>query len=102
MPYPREFCPRSVLLSDGIHAVATRFSTDPDYIDSLYVNQGSRYRCGDGVCWMAPPDDGGRAVLISSEPLNEGPRWQAVPRNQMALVDAAADVVFRPLALAGA
>ena len=92
----------NLLLSDGTHAVASRFSTDPDYIDSLYVNQGSQYRCEDGVCWMAPPDEARPAVLISSEPLNQGPRWQALERNRMALVDAGAEVAFRSLALPAA
>ena len=89
----------NLLLSDGTHAVASRFSTNPDYIDSLYVNQGSRYHCDGESCWMAAPDEAGRAVLISSEPLNEGPRWQPLARNQMALVEGGASVSFQPLAL---
>jgi len=92
----------NLLLSDGTHAVASRFSTDPDYIDSLYVNEGARYHCDGEACWMAPPDEQERAVLISSEPLNEGPRWQTLARNQMALVDAGANVDFRSLVLAAA
>ncbi|HKL52246.1 MAG TPA: class II glutamine amidotransferase, partial [Wenzhouxiangellaceae bacterium] len=35
----------NLVLTDGKNAAACRFSTNPDYIDSLYVNEGSRYRC---------------------------------------------------------
>lgn len=88
----------NLLLADGRSSVACRFSTDPDHLDSLYINQGSHYRCEDGVCRMSAPARTGRAVLISSEPLNEGPRWQSLGRNQMALVDADLAVRSRPLA----
>lgn len=43
----------NLVLTDGRNAAASRFSTNPDYIDSLYINQGSGYRCDDGVCYMA-------------------------------------------------
>jgi len=76
----------NLVLTDGRNAAACRFSTNPDYIDSLYLNQGSSYRCDDGVCYMAEPGEGGSAVLISSEQLNEGPRWKEVPRNHVALI----------------
>lgn len=88
----------NLVLTDGRNAVACRFSTDENYIDSLYINQGSRYRCEDGVCWMAEPADSARAVLISSEPLNEGPRWKPLERNQVALVSPDCSVSFRALA----
>ena len=87
----------NLVLTDGQNAAACRFSTDENYIDSLYVNQGSRYRCDGEVCWMAEPDDSSRAVLISSEPLNEGPRWKPIPRNHVALVSSDRSVSFREL-----
>lgn len=88
----------NLVLSDGCHAAACRFSTDPDYVDSLYLNEGSRYRCDDGVCYMAAPTETERAVLISSEPLNDDPRWQAMARDHVALVDAHGRVRTEPLA----
>ena len=84
----------NLVLTDGHNAAACRFSTDPDYIDSLYLNQGSGYRCENGVCYMAKPDDASRAILISSEPLNEGPRWREVPRNHVARVSSDLSVVL--------
>jgi len=92
----------NMVLTDGENAAACRFSTNPEYIDSLYVNQGSRYRCDGDVCWMAEPDDSSRAVLISSEPLNKGPRWNAIPRNHVALVSSDRSVSFRELSACAA
>ena len=87
----------NLVLTDGKNAAACRFSTDPDYIDSLYINQGSRYRCEEKVCYMAEPDGSSRAVLISSEPLNTGPRWTPIERNHVALVSSDRSVSFREL-----
>jgi len=87
----------NLVLSDGRNAAACRFSSDPDYIDSLYINQGGRYYCDGAVCAMTAPKDSQRAILISSEPLNTGPRWQAIPRNHVALVDSDLGVKTREL-----
>lgn len=90
----------NLVLTDGVNAVACRFSTDPDYIDSLYVNEGSQYTCIDGHCEMTQQDGDERAVLISSEPLNPSPRWKAVGRNQVVLVSGDRSVSFRELSVA--
>ena len=87
----------NLVLADGHNAATCRFSTDPNYIDSLYVNQGAGYRCEDGRCYMAEPDVSARAVLISSEPLNQGSGWKPVERNHVALVSSDCSVSFRPL-----
>ena len=89
----------NMVLTDGRNAAACRFSTDPDYIDSLYINQGGRYRCVDGDCRMSPPDDSEGAVLISSEPLSRGPRWESVPRNQLVTVSEDLSVSFREVSV---
>jgi len=88
----------NLVLTDGESAAASRFSTNPEYIDSLYLNQGARYRCKDGVCTMTEAGDGpGEAVLISSEPLNDGPRWREVPRNHQVLLSSSLALSVRPL-----
>ncbi|MCA1779266.1 MAG: class II glutamine amidotransferase [Xanthomonadaceae bacterium] len=92
----------NLVLTDGENAAACRFSTDENYIDSLYINQGSRYLCDNGVCVMAEPGDDGSAVLISSEPLNDGPRWKAIPRNHVALVSSDRSVSLRELSACAA
>lgn len=95
----------NLVLTDGANAAACRFSTDPDYIDSLYVNDGGRYRCVNGDCEMTPPSDVEGTVLISSEPLSRGPRWKALGRNQLVTVSEDFSVAFRdvsPPSLSGA
>ncbi len=88
----------NLILTDGQNAVACRYSSDPDYIDSLYINQGQRYHCEEGQCWMdSAEDSAAKAVLISSEPLNEGPHWQPVPVNSLVEIDASLAVEIRPL-----
>ena len=77
----------NLILADGRHAAACRYSTDPDYIDSLYYNLGRRVECIDGRCVMSPEAGKGRSVLISSEPLDADPAWQAVERNGFLMID---------------
>jgi glutamine amidotransferase len=94
---PGTHCYLNLVLSDGQHAAACRYSSDPGYIDSLYLNAGSAYSCDGERCWMEPEAGDARAILVSSEPLNPGPRWQPVPRNHMALIDRNLGVEFRSI-----
>jgi glutamine amidotransferase len=94
---PGTHCYLNLVLCDGNHAVACRYSSDPNYIDSLYVNTGSVYLCDGDRCWMEPDVGRPRAVLVSSEPLNKGPRWHPVPRNHMALIDRQLNIELRPI-----
>jgi len=88
----------NAVLSDGKNAVATRYSTDPDLIESLYINTGTKYFCDDdGVCHMLEQEGKTRAVLVSSEPLNDGAGWEAVPKNHMALISADRLIQIQPL-----
>jgi glutamine amidotransferase len=83
---PGTHCYLNLLLSDGKHAAACRYSSDPNYVDSLYLNTGSAYRCDGDRCWMESTG-ATRAILVSSEPLNADPGWMPVPRNHLALID---------------
>ena len=87
----------NLVLANGASVAACRFSTDPDYIDSLYLNQGASYACTDGVCSMDAPGTGSRALLISSEPLNDGSHWKKVPRNHLVLAAGPDSVSLRSL-----
>jgi len=81
---PDEKCYLNVALADGQHAVVCRFTTnDPEYAESLYLNQGRRYVCEEGICRMVHPEDGRGAVLVSSEPLSDEPGWTEIPVNTM-------------------
>lgn len=84
---PEEHCYLNMVVTDGHSAVACRFTTDdPDNADSLYVNHGRRYVCEDNVCRMVDPEEGGAAVLISSESLSEDPGWTPVPVNSLVVI----------------
>lgn len=94
---PGTHCYLNLVLADGEHAAACRYSSDPDYIDSLYYNRGAGYRCEGERCWMEPDSGRARAILVSSEPLNKGPRWHPVPRNHMVLIDRELNIELRPM-----
>ncbi|MDT8409629.1 MAG: class II glutamine amidotransferase [Wenzhouxiangellaceae bacterium] len=98
---PGTYAYLNLVISDGRNAATCRFSSNPDYIDSLYINQGGRYYCEGKVCAMTDPEDepgeDQRAILISSEPLNTGPRWQAIEKNHVALVSSDLSVKMREL-----
>jgi len=89
----------NLAVTDGVHSVVTRYTTEDGYAgESLYVDRGRRYVCENGACRMVAPDDAGGAVIVSSEPLSDDPGWEAVPRNHAVLIDGR-DVELRPLAL---
>jgi glutamine amidotransferase len=94
---PGTHCYLNLVLTDGHHAVACRYSSDPNYIDSLYLGTGSAYRCEGDRCWMETDDGQGRAILVSSEPLSQGPCWEPIPRNHVALVGSGLEVELRAL-----
>ena len=94
---PGELCYVNLVLTDGMGAVACRFTTDlPEHADSLYLNHGMRYICHDGVCQMVNPEGGEGAVIISSEPLSDGPGWTAVPPNHLVRVHIDNTVEIQP------
>ena len=41
----------------------------------------------EGVCRLVEPEEGGGAVIVSSERLSSDPGWECVPRNHMLLID---------------
>jgi len=94
---PGSHCYLNCVLTDGAHAVACRYSSDPDYIDSLYYNRGGNYRCDGDKCWMEPATGDVRAILVSSEPLNKSTLWEPVPRNHMVLIDRDLGLELQPI-----
>jgi ergothioneine biosynthesis protein EgtC len=90
----------NVAATNGLCAVVSRFTTQPDYEgESLYLHSGLRYICVDGACHMVAPDEHGAAVIVSSEPLSDDPGWQPVPRNHLVRIDADRRVEIEPLDL---
>ncbi len=73
----------NMVLCDGRSAATCRFSSDDDYVDTLYLNVGRRYACEQGTCRMLDPAAGESSVLISSEPLSTDPGWELIPANHV-------------------
>ncbi|MCB9897049.1 MAG: class II glutamine amidotransferase [Planctomycetes bacterium] len=88
----------NVAVSDGLRAVACRFTSDaPGKADSLYVHTGMRYECREGACAMVRPDDGLGAVIVASEALSSDPGWDEVPEGSMLLIDEQRRVKLEPV-----
>jgi predicted glutamine amidotransferase len=88
----------NVAFSDGECAVASRYTTEPDYDgESLYVHTGRLYVCTGGVCKMLAPERGRGCVLVSSEPLSDDPGWDMLPRNSLVLIHHDGTTSARPL-----
>lgn len=87
----------NLALSDGIEAVACRFTTHDGYDgESLFVHTGRIYVCSKGECRMLAPETGKGCVLISSEPLSDDHGWQPIPRNHLARIDRDGVVTLQP------
>lgn len=78
----------NLALTDGKRAVVTRWvdrqAAEPN---TLYVHEGTRYVCENGVCRMIDDQQGHGTVIITSEPLGEDCGWEKVPRNHLVTVD---------------
>ena len=88
----------NVAVTNGDAAVISRYcGSAPDKADSLYLHEGKRYVCEDGVCRMIEPDASRAAVIVASEPLSKDPGWDKVPANHLLVVDSDRTVSTRPL-----
>ncbi len=88
----------NMVVTDGKYMIGTRFVTTEEEPLSLYVSEGSRYECEDGICRMVPADAKEHAVLVVSEKLT-GLRedWKKIPANHFFLVDDESKVSFQPI-----
>lgn len=89
----------NLVACDGERAVITRYASGPAAANSLYFSAGRMYRCDEGLCHMDPEVDGPSAVLIASEPLDEGEGWTRVEPGHMVLVTPELNVSTRPIVL---
>ena len=84
---PGFYCYLNLVLTNGHEAVVCRYTSDQhDKASSLYINQGRRYVCEEGVCSMLG-DSNDNAVIVSSEPLSADASWQEVPVNHLLLIN---------------
>jgi len=91
----------NAVISDGKNLVAARFySLTDDEPLSLYVSEGSRYVCEDGVCRMVKADPKEHSVLVVSEKLTTMRQdWKKVPPNHFVTVDEAGTVGFTAISI---
>jgi len=119
----------NLVVSDGVHAVATRFVSPGELTaNSLYLQSGRAYVCEDGVCRMrsigksdapevapiegasldAPPataaKEAGRlssnAIVLASEPLSDEESWEAIEENTLVIVRRGSLPLLRKIELA--
>jgi ergothioneine biosynthesis protein EgtC len=86
----------NIAVSDGRHAVVSRYATHGEKAPSLHVRTGTRYVYEEGVCRML---DGSRpeTVLVASEPITTEPGWQPVPQNHLLVIHADHHLEVRPI-----
>jgi glutamine amidotransferase len=75
----------NLAVSDGLAAVVTRVTTDPDpaRAESLHLSQGRSYVCEGGVCRLVETEPERRSVLVASEPLTDVAGWETVAPNHL-------------------
>lgn len=84
---PHEFTYLNAVLTDGDSAVICRYTDDESArAESLYLNQGRRFVCEDGLCRMLEAGAGGGTLLVASEPLSTEPGWRMLEPNSALLV----------------
>ena len=87
----------NLVVSDGASAVACRYVTgDVADAETLYVAKG-RYVCADGQARILPAENGGGAVLVSSERLADDQAWEAVPVGWWLMISPTLEVTYRPM-----
>jgi len=89
----------NLAVSDGRRAVVSRCASDGGEPPSLYLCEGTRYVCNDGVCRMEDGSSDDAAVLIASEPLTDDDTWQEVPANHLVMVAQDGSIRTRAIAL---
>jgi glutamine amidotransferase len=91
----------NAIVTDGRYMIGTRFiSTGDEEPLTLYVSEGSRYVCEEGVCRMVSAAPGEHAVLIVSEKLTSlRSDWKKIPDNHFVIVDESDKVSFAPVTI---
>lgn len=84
----------NLVLSDGQRLVATRYVSEGEESNSLYISQMGRFSCEDGLCCM---EGGKKAALVVSEPLSESQHWQKVDNNHLIMVSRNKTVSTTPI-----
>lgn len=87
----------NMLVTDGDRMVGMRYVSNPKVEPlTLYVSQGKKYECNNGVCQMIEAAGENKSVIIVSEKLTDiAEDWTPVPKNHMVLVYKDLSVKFK-------
>lgn len=92
----------NVAVSNGTHAVVSRFTDDPDSDgDSLYYLRGNLYETTAREFGDRASEERDTAVVVSSERLTSSSAWLAVPRNHLVAITRGQAPRLFPLSPAG-
>jgi glutamine amidotransferase len=89
----------NLVLSDGNRILATRYVSEGEDSNSLYISTVGQFYCKDGLCHM---DEGEKAFLVASEPLNASQQWERVENNHIVMVDRDKIVSIKPIEIVNA
>ncbi len=82
---PDDHAKLNVILTNGYHLVATRYTSD-NLAEPLSLYYKSNIS-----------SSGANSIYIASEPLNDSSSWQAIPKNHMLLIDSDLNIEINPL-----
>ena len=74
----------NLVVSDGKKLVATRYISEGENSNSLYLLRGESFSCHDGICKM---EKGEGMSLIASEPLDQSSSWEKIPNNHYVMIE---------------
>lgn len=94
-------CQLNLALTDGERAVVCRYTDGAAAsANTLFVHEGRRYVCDNGVCHMLQADKADASVIVASEPLSDDPGWQEVPTGCLVLIGGEDHVQIEPMTVA--
>src|SRR5690606_37179241 len=95
---PDAHCYLTFGVTDGKRAAVSHCSTDPDYADTLYLNQSGHYEIVKGMTAVLPRrGTKTEAVLVASEPLSKDPGWRRVGMIEVLVIDEDLTVTTRDI-----
>lgn len=85
-------------LANGSDSVVCRYTNAPTgRAASLHVHTGKLLTVRSGRAELIEADEDEHSVIVSSEMLTSDPSWRTVPNGSIVLVNAAREVVIRPM-----
>jgi len=88
-------------LTNGSESVVCRYTNaSGGRAASLHIHTGKLFTVRSGKAELIEADEDEHSVIVSSEVLTNDPSWTTVPNGSIVLVNAAREVVIRPMKIA--